>query len=311
MERYARLAGYCVALAMLAALLFLVSMLRDGILFPHNRIRVAFPAIGTLMEDDPVKLQGVQVGRVAGIESVDGTAIATLEFFHRTPIMQGSRFINFNYSLFGARMVILVPGESGKPIDKSRVQQGDFSSGVAETIHKVEDLLVTVMEYKKLSSRLELGSDTSMSIQEFLSQRVYPVLEEFGAFTRDLEMIQSRAGAHLDRLSDASVEVNRFGRDLSAGTDTLVLRANRTLAQLAILTSQATIVLKGLEEIVIASQDTSNGASRFLVQREMYDQALSLTHALQDILKIAKKDGLSDAIHFWRNVHFRWRKPKP
>jgi hypothetical protein len=26
---------------------------------------------------------------------------------------------------------------------------------------------------------------------------------------------------------------------------------------------------------------------------------------------VAKKDGLSDAIHFWRNVRFNWRKPKP
>ena len=298
------------ALALLAALLWTVSMLREGILFPHNRIRVAFPAIGTLMEDDPVKLQGVQVGRVAEIESENGSAIATLEFFHRTPIMKGSRFINFNYSLFGARMVILVPGDSKTPIDKNAIQQGDFSSGVAETIHKVEDLLVTVMEYKKLSTRLEMGSDTSLSIQEFLAKRVYPVLEEFGAFTRDLETLQTQAGSHLDRLSQASVEVNRFGRELSVGTDTLVLRANRTLGQLAVLTAQAAVVLKSLEEIVIASQDTSKGASRFLVQREMYDQALSLTHALQDILKIAKKDGLTDAIHFWRNVHIRWGKPK-
>lgn len=296
---------------MLAALLCLVSLLRDGILFPHNRIQVAFPAIGTLMEDDPVKLQGVQVGRVHKIESRDGAAIATLEFFHKTPIMRGSRFINFNYSLFGARMIILVPGDSETPIDKDAIQQGDFSSGVAETIHKVEDLLVTVMEYKKLSTRLELGSDTSLSIQEFLSQRVYPVLEEFGAFTRDLEALQSQAGDHLDHLSRASADVNRFGRDLSVGTDTLVLRANRTLGQLALLTAQATVVLRGLEEILIAGQDTTKGSGRFLTQRELYDQALSLTHALQDILKIAKKDGLTDAIHFWRNVHIRWGKPKP
>jgi phospholipid/cholesterol/gamma-HCH transport system substrate-binding protein len=311
MERYARPVGYAVALALLAGLLSLVGMLRQDILFPHNRIKVAFPSVGTLMEDDPVKLQGVQVGRVANIEAAAGTAIATLEFFHRTPIPRGSRFINYNYSLFGARMVILVPGDSKLPIDAKSVQQGDFSTGVAETIHKVEDLLVTVSEYKRLSARLEHGSDTSLSVQQYLTTKVYPVLEEFGAMTRDLETLQNEAGAHLDKLSAASVSVNRFGRDLSAGSDTLVLRANRTLAQLATLTAQATVVLKGLEEIAIACQDTSKGASRFLVQREMYDHALSLTHALQDLLKIAKKEGLTDAIHFWRNVHIKWGKPKP
>ncbi|MDB5105560.1 MAG: Mammalian cell entry related domain protein [Fibrobacteres bacterium] len=310
MEKYARFAGYSVALALLAGLLFIVSMLREGVLFPHNRVKVSFPAIGTLMEDDPVKMQGVQVGRIASIDAVDGVSIATLEFFHRTPVTKGSRFINFNYSLFGARMVILVPGESKERIDPDQVQAGDFSTGVAETIHRVEDLLVTVMEYKKLSSRLERGSDTSLSLQMFLTTKVYPVLEEFGAMTHDMETLQNEAGRQLDQLTAASLNVDRFGRDMAANSDTLILRANRTLAQLASLTVQSTAVLKGLEEIVVACQDTSKGASRFLVQREIYDHALSMTHALQDLLKVAKKDGLTDAIHFWRNVHINWGRPR-
>ncbi|MEO6094237.1 MAG: MlaD family protein [Fibrobacteria bacterium] len=311
MERYSRIAGYAVALALLAGLLSLVSMLREGLLFPHNRVRVAFPAIGTLMEDDPVKLQGVRIGRVADIGNVDGRSIATLEFFHRTPVTMGTRFINFNYSLFGARMVIVVPGDSKESMDSKQVQQGDFSTGVAETIHRVEDLLITVSEYKRLSSRLEHGSDTSLSVQQFLVTKVYPVLEEFGRMTHDLETLQNEAGRHLDQLSQASAGFDRLGRGLASQSDTLVVRANRTLTQLALLTAQSTEVLKGLEAVIIACEDTTKGASRFLVRREMYDRALSLTHALQDLLKVAKKDGLTDAIHFWRNVHLKWRKPNP
>jgi phospholipid/cholesterol/gamma-HCH transport system substrate-binding protein len=310
MEKHARLAGYSMALVLLAGLLWIVSMLREGLLFPHNRLKVAFPAVGTLMEDDPVKLQGVQVGRVSAIEAIDGKTVAVLEFFHRTPIPKGSRFINYNYSLFGARMVILVPGNSREPIDGNRIQEGDFSTGVAETIHKVEDLLVTVLEYKRLGSRLEKGSDTSLSIQQLLTTKVYPALEEFGALTKDLEALQNEAGAQLDQLAAASVRVNGFGRDLSSQSDTLMIRANRTLAQLTSLTVQATVILKGLEEVIVACEDTTKGANRFLVQRDMYDRALSLTHALQDLLKVAKNEGLTDAIHFWRNVHIKGRKPK-
>lgn len=298
------------ALILLAGLLWMVSMLREGLLFPHNRVTVAFPAIGTLMEDDPVKLQGVQVGRVASIETMQGRAVAVLEFFHRTPIAKGSRFINYNYSLFGARMVILVPGESREAIDPDQIQTGDFSTGVAETIHKVEDLLVTVTEYRKLGSRLEKGTDSTLSIQQLLATKVYPVLAEFGTFTHDLETLQNQAGAQLDQLAAASGHVDGFGRTLASQSDTLVVRANRTLAQLTTLTAQSTVILKSLEEIVIACQDTTKGTSRFLVQRDMYDRALSMTHALQDLLKVAKAEGITDAIHFWRNVHFNLRKPR-
>src|SRR4051812_16187015 len=110
MENTARIAGYSVALAILAGMLSVIFILREGVLFPHNRVKVAFPSIGTLMEDDPVKSRGVEVGRVASIEAGNGTAVATLELYRRVTLPKDTRFINYNYSMFGARMVIMVPG---------------------------------------------------------------------------------------------------------------------------------------------------------------------------------------------------------
>lgn len=308
MEKKARIAGYAVALAVLAGLLSLVALLREDVLFPHNRLQVAFPAVGTLMEDDPVTMHGVQVGRVAAIEAGKEGSIAILEFFHRTPIPSGSRFINYNYSLFGARMVILVPGESLEPMDVSAIQPGVFSSGVAESIHRVEELLVTMMEYKSLSARLEHGGDSSMSLQDLMESRIYPALGEFAALSRQLELVETAASAHLADLAEASVKVDRFGRDISSQSDSLISRANRTLLQLAEVTAQATVVLRSLERLMLASQDTTGLPSSLLVRRELYDKALTLTHTLRDLLEAWKKDGLKDIIHFWRNVHFRWRK---
>ena len=43
MEKYARITGYASALAILLGALALVMSLRQGILFPHNRVQVRFP----------------------------------------------------------------------------------------------------------------------------------------------------------------------------------------------------------------------------------------------------------------------------
>jgi phospholipid/cholesterol/gamma-HCH transport system substrate-binding protein len=309
MEKYARITGYAAALAILLGALALVMGLREGVLFPHNRVRVRFPAIGTLMEDDPVKLRGVSVGRVSSIRAEGGEAIATLEFYHSTPIPADSRFVNYNYSLFGARMVILVPGTSRDPMDAAKLQQGDFSTGVSETIHRVEELLRTVSEFKRLSMRLERGSDTSLSVQQFLGDRVYPVLERFGTLVRDMDTLQNAAGARLDDLEAASAGMDRLGRGLSTQSDTLVSRAERTLDRLARLTAQSMIVLHSLEEIAVACQDTTRGPGRLVANRDLYDKTMAMTHALENMLKLLEKDGLTDAIHFWRNVHVRWKKP--
>jgi len=152
------------------------------------------------------------VGRVSSIEAIDGKTVAVLEFFHRTPIPKDSRFINYNYSLFGARMVILVQGNSREPMDGNRNPGRGFQHGRGRDHPQVEDLLVTVLEYKRLGSRLEKGSDTSLSIQQLLTTKVYPALEQFGALTKDLEALQDEAGAQLDQLAAASVRVNGFGR---------------------------------------------------------------------------------------------------
>jgi phospholipid/cholesterol/gamma-HCH transport system substrate-binding protein len=309
MEKYARITGYASALAILLGALALVMSLREGVLFPHNRVRVRFPSIGTLMEDDPVKLRGVAVGRVASIRAENGEAVATLEFFHSTPIPADSRFVNYNYSLFGARMVILVPGSSREPMDGAKLQAGDFSPGVSESIHRVEELLRTVSEYKRLSMRLDRGSDTSLSVQQFLATRVYPVLERFGTLVRDMDTLQVAVGSQLDRLETAAAGMDRLGRGLSSQSDTLVVRAERTLDRLARLTAQATVVLRGLEEVALASQDSTHGPGRLLANRELYDKTMAVTHALENMLNLLEKDGLTDAIHFWRNVRIKWKKP--
>src|SRR5690606_14683385 len=259
-------------------------------------------------EDDPVTQHGVQVGRVASIQAGQEGTIATLEFFHRTPIPGGSRFINYNYSLFGARMIILVPGNSPEPLDISAIQPGVFSSGVAESIHRVEELLTTMMEYKRLSARLESGGDSSMSLQALLETRIYPALEDFAVLSRELELLQNAATSHLGGLASASLKVDRFGKDISSQSDSLISRANRTLLQLAEVTAQATVVLRSLEALMSASQDSTGMPGSILVRREMYDKALTLTHTLRDLLEAWKKEGLKDIIHFWRNVHFRWKK---
>ena len=50
-------------------------------------------------------MRGVEVGRVISIRAADSGAVATLELYRQTRLPKDSRFVNFNYSLFGARMV--------------------------------------------------------------------------------------------------------------------------------------------------------------------------------------------------------------
>jgi ABC-type transporter Mla subunit MlaD len=309
MEKSARLAGYILALSALAGLMILVAFLQDGNLFRRNLVQVAFPAVGTLMEDDPVKARGVEVGRVDRIErGPDGHPLITLELYKRLPLARDTRFVSYNHSLFGARMVVLVPGQSDQPLEAGQVQRGYFSTGVTETIHKVDELLRTVVEYQGLASRLESGNDSVPSLHQLLAAKVYPALDRFGAFAARLEHLENQASDDLDRVALASRRMKGFSKAMSAGTDSLVTKAHLTVERVAVLTAQTTALLGGLEKMMSTAQDTTALAGRLLANRDLYEKTMVVAHALTDLLQKVEEDGLKDIINFWRNVHVRKRR---
>lgn len=310
MEKSARLAGYLLAFSALIGLLVVIAFLQDGSLFLRTTVKVAFPSAGTLMVDDPVKVRGVQVGRVDRIEAGTGGPVITLELYQRSVLPADTRFVNFNYSMFGSRMIVLIPGTGASPMDMQAIQQGFFASGVTETIHKVDELLRTVVEYQGLARRLDQGNDTALSFQQLLASRVYPALEEFTAFAQELEGLESRASSNLEALARTSVQVHAWSAAMAHGTDTLVSKAQATVERLSYLTAQTVVLLDGLERVMLASQDSTNLMGRLLVHRDLYERALTLSHALHDLLLQVQKQGLKDIIHFWRNVKLR-KRPTP
>jgi hypothetical protein len=311
MEKSARLVGYLLAFSALTALLVVVALLQDGNLFLRTLVKVAFPSAGTLMVDDPVKVRGVEVGRVERIEAGPDGPIITLELYKRTTLPADTRFVNFNYSLFGARMIVLLPGSGAEPMDMQAVQQGVFTTGVTETIHKVDELLRTVVEYQSLARRLDQGNDTALSFQQVLSTRVYPALEEFTAFAHKLEALESRAASDLEVLARTSGQVRAWSAAMAHGTDTLVVKAQATVERLSLLTAQTVVLLDGLERLMLASGDSSTILGQVLAHRDLYERSLTLSHVLHDLLLQVRNQGLKDIIHFWRNVKIRKRAPAP
>lgn len=310
MEKSARLAGYSLAILGLACLMAMVAFLQEGSLFRRTMVKVTFSSVGTLMVDDPVTLKGVEIGRVDEIApGPGGQPLITLELYKRMQLPVDSRFISFTYSLFGARMVVLVPGQSTVAMDMNAIQDGIFTTGVTETIHLVDRLLRTVVEYQGLAARLDRGSDTALSFQQMLTTQVYPALDNFGAFAHRLEELETRASSDLEVLAKASGQVRNFSAAMAVGTDTLVSKANQTVERLTQLTAQSLIILNSLEKVILAAQDTNGVPGRLLAQRDLYERTLVMSHAFHDLVRKIQEQGIKDIISFWRNVHFRKRQP--
>src|ERR1700748_1429485 len=116
-EPRARIAGYDTVGALRIFICWIGHSVLHEILHPDRVISVRFPDLGTLKIEDPVVENGVPIGRIKSVRLQDGFPLAEVELYRRDFIPSDSRFIDFNHSLMGARMVVLHPGHSEIPMD--------------------------------------------------------------------------------------------------------------------------------------------------------------------------------------------------
>jgi len=90
----------------------------------------------------------------------------------------------------------------------------------------------------------------------------------------------------------------------------MVDRSTRAVEQVAHLTAKADALLSNLEKVLALAGDTTRISGKLLRDREIYERTLVLTQALKDLLKLGKSEGLTDVIHFWRNVKVRKHSQK-
>src|SRR3989339_360636 len=93
-----------------------------------------FDDVGTLTEGDPVKINGVKMGKVTTRTLKDNKVLVTLELDANVVIPSDSRITIQNVGLMGERMIGIRLGNSPTPIDPGVPMKGTFDSGIAEAM---------------------------------------------------------------------------------------------------------------------------------------------------------------------------------
>lgn len=103
--------------------------------------------IGSLQPDDPVAIQGVDVGQVEEITSDTTGVRAKVRFWKRQKIHSDARAFNVGNGLMGMRYVLLEPGtDTLPPLDRNRDIPGTFQPGIAEVMSGIKDVVAKVGE---------------------------------------------------------------------------------------------------------------------------------------------------------------------
>lgn len=146
-----RIVGYATVVAVTLAVLLFGWRFYTYTQLARDHVWVHFSGsgdlIGSLQPDDPVAIQGVDVGQVEEITSDTTGVRAKVRFWKRQKIYRDAQAFNVGNGLMGMRYILLRSGtDTLPPLDRNQDVPGMFQPGIAEVMSGIKEVVAKVIE---------------------------------------------------------------------------------------------------------------------------------------------------------------------
>jgi phospholipid/cholesterol/gamma-HCH transport system substrate-binding protein len=116
--------GILVIVCLAILISFTISVGKIGIFKKEYKIQAVFSKVGGIEKDSPVRLSGVEVGKVEDVQLVykkegDTKVLLTLQLDQNAKIREGSEACVTTLGLMGEKYIELTPGNEGAPFIKA------------------------------------------------------------------------------------------------------------------------------------------------------------------------------------------------
>jgi hypothetical protein len=280
-----RTLGYGVIFFLVIFLLIPVIYLSNKMFRPVYHRTVVFDKVNTLSFlhlDDPVRVRGIETGKVRTISWKDNKTYVTIETDKQLSLHQGYRIFAEDKGLMGDRYVSINPGHpSALPVDPKALLDGIFLIGPTEAIARLNNLTALVDSTSALIALVQHGSSSKQSLPD----RFNEVMRHFDSvavsLTRILIKSERAVAGNADTIASMLEKTGRYSEALSVSIPERIVDVH--------------MVIGKIEKVLIAA-DSFVASSGTLVGR--FGQMDSI--ALLDDFKTLKtqlavlRDGLND-----------------
>ena len=223
---------------------------------------ILFPNVGTMQQGDPVMVNGVKKGSVAGI-SLKGVSVAVVIDLDREVVLtDASRVTVQNIGLMGERMVGIQLNEGGKPYKPNgknpgeiKYIQGYFDTGIGEVMGMIGTVLGDV---KELVKNVSVIIDSTVGDTAFYGQFRHIVLR-LDTVTASVKSIIDGNRPSIER-SLASVE--RLTAGVNGIIDSNKTKVNTIVANGSELTAKALIIAGKVDSLTTTLKSLAGRINR-------------------------------------------------
>jgi ABC-type transporter Mla subunit MlaD len=284
-----RALGYIVMGILFSFVVVCIATAMYVVFSPRETRYISFDHVGTLKVDDPVAVQGLQVGKISKVEWCNKKQIVT--FKSKTPlhIYKNYRISMSDVGLMGERAVTLDCGTSDRPETAPyETLSGAFLIGPSEAIGYMYKLKEVVTGFVRIARMLENGDSTHKSMATQIGQAV-KFVDSLSIvlvdFSTDLEQELSSS---MDTLSSLVVEATALSATATKEIPGYVKSINSDMAQIQKLLVEVDQMLVKIQPLV----KTLTGPQAQEFQKKL-SQLTQQLKTVDDLMADLKAKGLN------------------
>lgn len=264
-----------------------------------NSYSLRFPQVSTLTLDDPVKINGVKLGKVEDIHLYGNRVLVSARIRNDVKIPVGSEIRVQNIGIMGERQVGIILKDTNVYYAPGDTIDGQFDAGIAEALGLAGEIIDST---KILLTSVHRVMDSTIANPEFR--------EKFRTMMEKAEKLEDRLARmlsdtdpqlkkSLSNLNDATIKVNALLDSVSAPVGGLLSNAGNLMHDAGGVVSKLDSVTDRLTAITAKLQSTDNTAGILLNDRKLHDDLATTLHSADSLFQTILQDGLDVNLDFF------------
>ena len=258
-----------------------------------------FSQVSNLDIGDPVKVNGVNVGKVKAIELEGSGVKVTFEMRRGVFLNRDADLRIQNIGLMGERQIGIRLGQSSEAVLPGALLEGTLDAGIAEAMGVAGEVFI---EADSLVKTLRNLVDSTLGRPEFAG-RVNGLL----ASTEDLTQRLSKLEQDMDpqiregvkNLNSVSREVDGFVREQKPRMEEIVRNGNEVSRHAKELAERSQRVAQGLED-VLAKMNSKNGTlGALLTDSTLHRDLRAALRSADTLFRTVNRKGLDVNVDFF------------
>ena len=258
-----------------------------------------FPQVSTLTLDDPVKINGVKLGKVEDIYLSGHRVLVVVRIRNDVRIPVGSEIRVQNIGIMGERQIGIILCDSSENYSPNDTIDGQFDAGIAEALGLAGEIIDST---KTLITSVHQVMDSTIANPEFRTKFRTMMDKAENLEDRLAKMLKDtdpQIKSSLNNLNMATVKVNALLDTVKAPVSGLLADAGNLMQDAGGILVKLDSVTNRLTLLTSKLQSTDNTAGILLNDRTLHDDLVQTLHSADSLFQIIRQYGLDIIVDFF------------